>query len=184
MPSTPALLDDIFQQAVSSFEATLTDKQRHEFQNCTRKHVEDTILGIQNRLASQRKQRSMEKISKFVEGMTQLGKVIEIFVNCDSTVAFVWAPIKFVLLVSRTSKVSRFNNLPLTINSDKGCGYLGRDIGLPSRYLCRNRRVSSRLITIRKLPQKPPRHWRSYTELLLRCAGFPRESTPGVFETQ
>ena len=105
MSSTPALLDDIFQQAVSSFEATLTDKQRREFQNCTRKDVEDTILGIQNRLAPQRKQRNMRKISKFVEGMTQLGKVIEVFVNCDSTVAFVWAPIKFVLLVSRASKL-------------------------------------------------------------------------------
>jgi hypothetical protein len=108
MPPTPALLDDIFQQAVSSFEASLTDKQRREFQSCTRKHVEDTILNIENRLASQRKQRSMRKISKFVEGMTQLGKVIEVFVNCDSTVAFVWAPIKFVLLVSRASKAPAF----------------------------------------------------------------------------
>ncbi|KAK3300618.1 uncharacterized protein B0H64DRAFT_315062, partial [Chaetomium fimeti] len=102
MPATPALLDDIFQQAVSSFKASLTDKQRREFQSCTRKHVEDTILGIQTRLASQRKQRNMHRISKFVEGMTQLGKVIEIFVNCDSTVAFVWAPIKFVLLAAGT----------------------------------------------------------------------------------
>ncbi|KAH6848231.1 hypothetical protein B0I37DRAFT_309598 [Chaetomium sp. MPI-CAGE-AT-0009] len=102
MPSTPTLLDDIFQQAVSSFEASLTDKQRREFQSCTRKHVLDTIVGIQNRLASQRQQRSMHKISKFVEGMTQLGKVIEVFVNSDSTVAFVWAPIKFVLLAAGT----------------------------------------------------------------------------------
>ncbi|KAH6632698.1 hypothetical protein F5144DRAFT_574952 [Chaetomium tenue] len=102
MPSAPSLLDGIFQKAVSNFEATLTDKQRREFQNCTRKHVEDTILGIQSRLALQRKQRDMRKISKFVEGMTQLGKVIEVFVNCDSTVAFVWAPIKFVLLAAGT----------------------------------------------------------------------------------
>jgi hypothetical protein len=97
--STPALLDDIFQKAVVSFEASLTEKQRREFQGCSLKHVEDTIRGIDNRLASLRQQRNIRRIAKFVEGMSQLGKVIEVFVNCDATVAFIWGPIKFVLLV-------------------------------------------------------------------------------------
>jgi hypothetical protein len=100
MASSCAKLDDIFQNAVNSFEATLTDRQRREFHGCSLKDVEDTIRGIESRLASQRKQRNMRRIAKFVEGMSQLGKVIEVFVNCDVTVAFVWGPIKFVLLVS------------------------------------------------------------------------------------
>lgn len=104
MVSTPILLDDIFQQAVSGFEASLTDKQRREFQGCTRKDVEAAIQGIQNLLASERKQRNIQKIAKFVEGIPQLAKVIEVFVNCDSTVAFVWGPVKFVLLVSHSSE--------------------------------------------------------------------------------
>jgi hypothetical protein len=93
-------LDAAFQVAVTSFAAGLTDKQRRQFQGCSLKEVEDTIRGVEARLASQRQQRNMQRVSKFLEGMDQLGKVIEVFVNCDSTVAFIWGPIKFVLLVS------------------------------------------------------------------------------------
>lgn len=95
-----ASLDAVFQAAVASFEASLTEKQRREFRACSRKEVENTIKAVDGRLASQRKQRNMLKMAKFIEGMDQLGKVIELFVNVDATVAFVWAPIKFVLLVS------------------------------------------------------------------------------------
>lgn len=45
----------------------------------------------------------MNRITKFLEAMTQLSKVVEVFLNVDSTVAFVWAPIKFVLLVSKVA---------------------------------------------------------------------------------
>ena len=31
--------------------------------------------------------------------MHQLSKVVEVFLNVDNSVAFVWAPIKFILLV-------------------------------------------------------------------------------------
>ncbi|KAK4146369.1 uncharacterized protein C8A04DRAFT_9869 [Dichotomopilus funicola] len=93
-------LDATFQAATANFAASLTEKQRREFRGCSRKEVEDAIRDIETRLASQRRQRSMQRIAKFVEGMDQLGKVVEVFVNVNSTVAFVWGPIKFVLLVS------------------------------------------------------------------------------------
>ncbi|KAK4096488.1 hypothetical protein N658DRAFT_349284 [Parathielavia hyrcaniae] len=96
------LLDDIFEHAVSRFEASLADKQRRKFQGCTRGDVDDEILGIQKRLALERQQRNMRRLSKFIEGMTQLGKVIEVFVNADITVAFVPGPIRFVLLAAGT----------------------------------------------------------------------------------
>jgi len=96
----PESVNAAFQMAVASFAASLTDKQRREFQGCSLKEVEDTIRGVEARLASQRQQRNMQRVSRFLEGMDQLGKVIEVFVNCDSTVAFIWGPIKFVLLVS------------------------------------------------------------------------------------
>ncbi|KAH6624506.1 hypothetical protein B0J18DRAFT_456785 [Chaetomium sp. MPI-SDFR-AT-0129] len=93
-------LDATFQAATANFAASLTEKQRREFRGCSRKEVEDAIRGIETRLASQRRQRNMQRIAKFVEGMDQLGKVVEVFVNVDSAVAFVWAPIKFVLLAA------------------------------------------------------------------------------------
>ena len=98
--SIPGPLDAAFQTAVATFAASLTDKQRRDFRGCSLKEVEDTVRGVEVRLASQRRQRNMQRISKFLEGMDQLGKVIEVFVNSDATVAFIWGPIKFVLLVS------------------------------------------------------------------------------------
>ncbi|KAK4214473.1 hypothetical protein QBC37DRAFT_387130 [Rhypophila decipiens] len=95
-------LDAAFQMAVAKFAASLTDEQRKEFRGCSLKEVEQTIKDVETRLASQRRQRNMQKISNFLEGMNQLGKVIEVFVNCDSTVAFIWGPIKFVLLAVGT----------------------------------------------------------------------------------
>ncbi len=121
MVSASPLLDDIFDTAVANFAASLTEKQRRNFHSCSRKDVERTILGIDSRLASERKQQNMRRMAKFIEGMTQLGKVIEVFVNCDATVAFIWGPIKFVLLVSvsrhRTSCVSIASGAPSFPNS-------------------------------------------------------------------
>ena len=138
MASSSPKLDDIFQNAITSFEAALTEKQRREFQGCSLKDVEDTIRGIESRLASQRKQRNMRRIAKFVEGMSQLGKVIEVFVNCDVTVAFVWGPIKFVLLVSLfTNTLHAFSLCQCwSAKANQGRRHLGRDVGLPPRHLC------------------------------------------------
>ncbi|KAM7217735.1 hypothetical protein V8F06_006869 [Rhypophila decipiens] len=102
-------LDAAFQMAVAKFAAYLTDEQRKEFRGCSLKEVEQTIKNIETRLASQRRQRNMQKISNFLEGMNQLGKVIEVFVNCDSTVAFIWGPIKFVLLAPGARHLTVFS---------------------------------------------------------------------------
>ena len=91
-----------FLNAVLKFEATLTPKQLQEFkQNCTLQHVEQTIRELQMSKSAERKQRNMQKISKFVEGMNQLGQVVEVFLNVHGIVAFIWGPIKFLLVVSR-----------------------------------------------------------------------------------
>lgn len=43
---------------------------------------------------------NLTRISRFLEGMEQLGKVIDIFLNTSEILAFVWGPMKFILLVS------------------------------------------------------------------------------------
>lgn len=43
---------------------------------------------------------NLTRIQRFLEGMEQLGKVIDIFLNTSEVLAFVWGPIKFLLLVS------------------------------------------------------------------------------------
>lgn len=93
--------DEPFSNAVVRFEATLTPKQLQDFkQNCTLQHVEQTIRDLQTSQLAKGNQRNMHKISKFVEGMNQLGQVVEVFLNVHATVAFIWGPIKFLLIVS------------------------------------------------------------------------------------
>jgi hypothetical protein len=91
-----------FRDALSRFRANLDARQQQDFENCNLQDVQDAIEAIQHHWASKRKQRSMKRISKFLEGMEQLSKVIEVFLNVDSTVAFVWAPVKFALLAAGT----------------------------------------------------------------------------------
>jgi hypothetical protein len=91
---------DSLHNALASFRAGLTEKQRNEFRVCSLEDVKDAINAIESRLNAKRQQRNMQRIAKFLEGMDQLGKTVEVFLNVDSTVAFVWAPIKFALLVS------------------------------------------------------------------------------------
>ncbi|KAK3301858.1 uncharacterized protein B0T15DRAFT_325410 [Chaetomium strumarium] len=82
--ASPVSLDDVFHEAVVSFEESLTERQRLDFRRCSRREVEDTIRSIDTDLALKQKQRNMRRISKFLEGMDQLGKVVEVFVNSDS----------------------------------------------------------------------------------------------------
>jgi hypothetical protein len=42
---------------------------------------------------------NMARIQAFLEGMQQLGKTIEVFLNVNEVVCFIWGPVKFLLLV-------------------------------------------------------------------------------------
>ncbi|KAI0536611.1 hypothetical protein GGR58DRAFT_381624 [Xylaria digitata] len=95
-------MDPNFENALVKFRASLTEKQRRDFALCTLKDVQIAINEIQVRLGSQRRLRNMKRIAKFIEAMTQLGQVVEVFLNVESAVAFVWGPIKFVLLAAST----------------------------------------------------------------------------------
>jgi hypothetical protein len=85
-----AVEDTAFSRALERFRASLTKDQQEQFAGCNKAEVQKTINEIQNRHGSQRRQKNMRRVSKFVEGMSQLGKVLEIFVNADIFVAFLW----------------------------------------------------------------------------------------------
>jgi hypothetical protein len=87
-------METSFENVLVEFRASLTEKQRRDFAPCTLKDVQTTINEIQDRLGSQRRQRNMKRIAKFIEAMTQLGQVVEVFLNVESTVAFVWVSAK------------------------------------------------------------------------------------------
>jgi len=83
-------MDSAFESAVNRFRESLTKSQREQFAHCRKQDVESTILDIQARHGSQKRLKYMRRVSKFVEGMSQLGQVIEVFLNVNNSVAFVW----------------------------------------------------------------------------------------------
>lgn len=90
------VMDTSFENALVKFRASLTESQRRDFAPCTLKDVVTAIEHIQARLGSQRRLRSMKKIAKFIEAMNQLGQVIEVFLNVENVVAFVWVSTKLL----------------------------------------------------------------------------------------
>jgi hypothetical protein len=52
--------------------------------------VEKTIQDIQTLHGSQKRLKYMRRVSKFIEGMSQLSEVVEVFLNVNNGVAFVW----------------------------------------------------------------------------------------------
>jgi len=83
-------MDHAFENAVARFRESLTKSQREQFAQCKKQDVERTIQEIQTRHGSQKRLKYMRRLSKFIEGMSQLSQVIEVFLNVNNTVAFVW----------------------------------------------------------------------------------------------
>jgi len=83
-------MDSSFENALIKFRASLTERQARDFATCTREDVAKAIEDIQVRLGSERRLRNMRKIAKFIEAMSELGKVVEVFLNVANAVAFVW----------------------------------------------------------------------------------------------
>lgn len=51
--------------------------------------------------------KNLRRVQGILEGMEQLGKVVDIFLNTSEILAFVWGPMKFLLLVSRDGGFGR-----------------------------------------------------------------------------
>ena len=58
-----------------------------------------TLLSIQAEQRARKQMMHMGRIQSFLEAMEQFGKVIEVFLNVNNFLAFVWGPIKALLLV-------------------------------------------------------------------------------------
>ncbi|KAG4435756.1 hypothetical protein IFR05_008770 [Cadophora sp. M221] len=95
-------MDTAFEKAVERFRGGLTKSQQEQFTGCKKQDVEKIIQDIQSRHGAQKRLKSMRRVSKFIEAMSQLGQVVEVFLNVHNSVAFVWGPIKFILVAAST----------------------------------------------------------------------------------
>ena len=89
--SSPVTPDSVLQRALTRFEAGLSGQQRRYFQNCTTLNdVEKAISDIQTRLGPRRRLLYMKRVEKFLEAMAQLDQVVNVYLNVDRMVAFIW----------------------------------------------------------------------------------------------
>lgn len=88
-----------FTEALSKFKARLSSKEINNFEFATLNDVRATAIRIQYEQEGVKQMVHMARLESFLEAMNQFGKVVEIFVNASSFVAFIWGPMKFVLQV-------------------------------------------------------------------------------------
>ncbi|KAI0595286.1 hypothetical protein F4775DRAFT_569708 [Biscogniauxia sp. FL1348] len=93
--------EEEFKTFLREFKAiSLTRQQIQNFENTTVEDVKITIAAIQQKQVSGKKQRYLKRLEIFLVNMENYGKVIEVFLNASIYLAFVWGPMKFMLLTA------------------------------------------------------------------------------------
>lgn len=81
---------DDFTRVLDRFKAGLKRKEIASFQIVTLEDVQKAIGDIQKKQQSERRMQNMNRLGKVVEGLTEYGKVVEVFCNTSQFVPFIW----------------------------------------------------------------------------------------------
>ena len=103
--TSSVILENSFEATLLDFKKRLTSKEQNDFQFTTLDGVKREIARIQKQQDDLKTMMNMSRIQSFLEGMNELGKVIEVFLNASNFVAFVWGPVKFLLQVCHRSRL-------------------------------------------------------------------------------
>jgi hypothetical protein len=90
---------DAFQSAMRKFKARLTGDNLVDFQNTTYEQLCQRISQIQQDQEGSKIMMNMRRLQSCLEAMHQFGEIIEVFLNVSDAIAFVWGPMKFIILV-------------------------------------------------------------------------------------
>lgn len=85
--------------AIRQFKSRLRGDELIITQNTTVDDLRRDMRRVQAEQEGRRDLRNMRRIQGCIEAMDQFGKVIEVFLNVSDAVAYVWGPMKFLLLV-------------------------------------------------------------------------------------
>lgn len=98
-PNATPVLSTGFERALNAFELRLTPNEKAQFHATSLDDLKVTILSIQADQRSRKQMMNMGRVKSFLEAMEQFGKVIEVFLNVNNILSFVWGPMKLLLLV-------------------------------------------------------------------------------------
>lgn len=93
----------LLERELNGFKAHLTPVEQNSFTGTTLGDVRLTVASIQETQISERTNRNVARLRKFLEAVESYSKVLDVFVNINDFVAFVWGPVKYLLLVSMPS---------------------------------------------------------------------------------
>ncbi|KAI2464722.1 hypothetical protein F4781DRAFT_411946 [Annulohypoxylon bovei var. microspora] len=99
-----SLIQREFLTVLDDFKKTagLTQAEEAEFQMTGLEELQTCIRTIQQDQEQKRKMMYMRRLDPFLQTMEQYGKVLDVFVNTSEIVAFIWGPMKFILLIANT----------------------------------------------------------------------------------
>ena len=109
----PKTVDDTFQAGVdrllNKYRSRLTKEEDQNFENTTLTDVKVEILQVQEHLGKEKKNMCFPRIERFLDAMSQWGKVVSMFAEDAIFLAFVWGPVKYLIKVnSRTQDLLAF----------------------------------------------------------------------------
>lgn len=97
----------VFEEELKRFRNRLTSTEQSSFASTTVNDLHVTLAGIQQDHVSTRSIVNINRIRKFMEAVEPLTKALDTFTNVSEFVAFIWGPLKYLLLVR--------NRIPLLI---------------------------------------------------------------------
>ncbi|RYN73552.1 hypothetical protein AA0120_g12593 [Alternaria tenuissima] len=89
-------------RAIIQFRNRLNGTELMEFKGTTHDNLREELLKVQEKQEARLETMNLARIKHCLEAMHQFGQVIEIFLNVSDAVAFVWGPMKFLLLTAST----------------------------------------------------------------------------------
>ncbi|KAL3600097.1 hypothetical protein FPOAC2_04328 [Fusarium poae] len=90
------------ERPLDQFRRELTDAQRAEISGANRIVINHEIQKIQTKLGREKGLCRLGRMTKFLDAMEEIEKLITIFLNVSEAVAFIWGPIKLVLMLATT----------------------------------------------------------------------------------
>ncbi|ETS83638.1 hypothetical protein PFICI_05514 [Pestalotiopsis fici W106-1] len=97
-------IKDQFVDALRAFKqrARLSSSEELEFSMTSLDDLKLAVRKMESDQESRRCMMNLKRLDPFLKSMEEYGKLIEIFVNVNEVVAFVWGPMKFILQVAST----------------------------------------------------------------------------------
>ncbi len=90
--------DSVLRDALERFKREhLGDKEKEQFQFTDLSCLKASIKELQDKQAPKQKMRNWARLGAFLEGMEQYEKLIEVFLNANGYLAFVWVSTKLRL---------------------------------------------------------------------------------------